>query len=202
MTSESEPASPAPSTGRTRLVIAVVAAVVVFAAAAIGVWQLNSDDQGSNAASTSSTVPSTPPGVPARIVTTEQLRAFAAALGRPVYWAGSRPGARIEYTQASDGSTYVRYLTGSAAVGDKRPNFVVVATYPQPDAYARVRRAARANHYTVEQLSGGSIAVTEPRTPKNIHIVSRGRPYQVEVFAPTAAQARSIALSGAVVPVA
>jgi hypothetical protein len=202
MTSESEPASPAPTTGRPRLVIAGVVAVAVFAAAAVAVWQLNSDDQASDATTTSSTAPSTPPGVPARIVTPAQLRAFAAALGRPVYWAGSRPGARIEYTQASDGSSYVRYLTGSAAVGDTRPDFVVVATYPQPDAFARVRKAARTNHYDVEQLSGGAIAVTEPRTPKNIHIVSPGRPYQVEVFAPTAAQARSIALSGGIVPVA
>jgi hypothetical protein len=203
MTSESESASPAPRTGRSRLVIAVVVAVAVFAAAAIAVWQLNSNDDTSNASSTTiSTVPRTPPGVAARIVTTAQLRSFAAALGRPVYWAGARRGARMEYTQASDGSAYVRYLTGSAAVGDKHPKFVVVATYPQPDAFARVRKAARTNHYKVEQLSGGAIAVTEPRTPKNIHIVSPGQPYQVEVFAPSAAQARKIVLSGAVVPVA
>jgi hypothetical protein len=202
MTSESESA-PAPRTARSRLVIAVVVAVAVFAAAAIAVWQLNSEDATSNASTTTiSTVPSTPPGVPARIVTTAQLRAFAAGLGRPLYWAGNRRGARMEYTQASDGSTYVRYLTGSAAVGDNRPEFVVVATYPQPDAFARVRKAARANHYKIEQLSDGAIAVTEPRTPKNIHIVSPGKPYQVEVFAPTAAQARSIVLSGALVPVA
>jgi hypothetical protein len=202
MTPESDTATPAPSTGRSRVVIAVVVAAAVFAATAIAVWQLNSDDGTSNASSTTiSTVPSTPPGVPARIVTTSQLRAFVAALGRPVYWAGNRRGARMEYTQASDGSTYVRYLTGSAAVGDDHPNFVVVATYPQPDAFARVRKAARTNHYKVEQLSGGAIAVTEPQTPNNIHIVSPGQPYQVEVFAPTVAQARNIVLSGAVVPV-
>jgi len=184
-------------------VIAVVVAIAVFAAAAIAVWQLNSDDEnGSASPTTTSSVPSGAPGVPARIVTTAQLRSFAAALGQPVYWAGGRPGARMEYTQTTEGRTFVRYLTGSAAVGDRRPRFVVVATYPQPDAFTRVRAAARANHYEVEQLSDGAIAVTEPRAPKNIHIVAPGRPYQVEVFAPTAAEARSIVLSGAVVPVA
>jgi hypothetical protein len=184
-------------------VIAVVAAVAVFAAAAIAVWQLNSDDEnGSASPTTTASAPSGAPGIPARIVTTAQLRSLAAALGQPVYWAGNRPGARTEYTQTSDGRTFVRYLTGSAAVGDKHPGFVVVATYPQSDAFRRVRSAARANHYEVEQLSDGAIAVTEPGTPKNIHIVAPGRPYQVEVFAPTAAEARSIVLSGVVVPVA
>jgi hypothetical protein len=202
MTSESEPAPPAPRAVRSRFVIAVVVALAVFAAAAIAVWQFDSDDDSSNASSsTMQTVSAPPPGVPARIVTTPQLRSLATALGRPVYWAGNRSGARLEYTQTSDGRTYVRYLTGSAAAGDNRPRFVVVATYPQPDAFARVRSAARANHYEVEQLSGDAIAVTEPRTPKNIHIVAPGRPYQVEVFAPTAAEARTIVLSGAVVPV-
>jgi hypothetical protein len=65
-----------------------------------------------------------------------------------------------------------------------------------------VRKAARANHYRLEQLSAGAIAVTEPRTPKSMHIVSPGQSYQVEVFAPTAGQARRVVLSGAVVPVA
>jgi len=203
MSSESDSATPAPRSGRSRVVLAVVVAIAVFAAAAIAVWQLNSDDEnGSASPTTTSSVPSGAPGVPARIVTTAQLRSFAAALGQPVYWAGGRPGARMEYTQTTEGRTFVRYLTGSAAVGDRRPRFVVVATYPQPDAFTRVRAAARANHYEVEQLSDGAIAVTEPRTPKNIHIVAPGRPYQVEVFAPTAAEARSIVLSGAVVPVA
>lgn len=203
MTSESDSATPAPRTGRSRVVIAVAVAIAVFAAAAIAVWQLNSDDEnGSASPTTTATAPSGTPGVAARIVTTAQLRAFAAALGQPVYWAGSRPAARMEYTQTSEGRTYVRYLTGSAAAGDEHPRFVVVATYPQPDAFARVRAAARANHYEVEQLPDGAIAVTEPRTPKNIHVVAPGRPYQVEVFAPTAAEARSIVLSGAVVPVA
>lgn len=204
MTSGSKPASPARRTGRSRIVIAVGVAVAVFAAAAIALWQLNANDDSSHASSstTISTVPTPPQGVPARLVTAAQLRTLATALGRPVYWAGSRRGARLEYTQASDGSTYVRYLTGSGEVGDNRPEFVVVATYPQPDAFARVTKAARAHHDRVEHLSGGAIAVTEPRTPKNIHIVSPGQPYQVEVFAPTAAEARNIVLGGAVVPVA
>jgi hypothetical protein len=203
MTSESDSATPAPRTGRSRVVIAVVVAIAVFAAAAIAVWQLNSDDETSSASSTMiSSVPNKPPGVPARIVTAAELRTFATALRHPVYWAGNRSGARMEYTQTSDGRAYVRYLTGSAGVGDNRPKFVVVATYPQLDAFARVRKAARESHYKVEQLAGDAIAVTEPQTPQNIHIVSPGQPYQVEVFAPTAAQARKLVLSGAVVPVA
>jgi hypothetical protein len=194
--------SPAPSPSRpwwkSRTALAALAAVVVFAVTAILVWQLDSGASGEDAATTAETVPA---GVAATIVSAEQLRSFASGIGRPVYWAGERRPARIEYTQTANGTTYVRYLTGTAEPGDKGSRYVVVATYAQPDAYARVRAVARRNGYRIEQLQNSGIAVTEPKSPRNVHIVYPGLAYQVEVYAPAAALARQIALSGAVAPV-
>jgi hypothetical protein len=170
----------------------------VFAVTAILVWQLDSGSSGDAATTSPGTVPA---GAAATIVSAEQLRSFASGIGRPVYWAGERPHARIEYTQTADGTTYVRYLTGAAQAGDKGSRYVVVATYAQPDAYARVRAVARRNGYRIERLQNSGIAVTEPRSPRNVHIVYPGLAYQVEVYAPLPAQARQIALSGAVAPV-
>ena len=169
----------------------------MFAVTAVLVWQLDSDGGGSAV----TTAPTGTAGVAAEIVSTGRLRAIASGLGRPVYWAGERPRARIEYTQTSNGTTYVRYLTGGAQAGDKRSGYVVVATYAQADAFARVRALARRNHYQIEQLPDGGLAVTQSGSRRNVHIVYPGLPYQVEVYAPAAAEARRVALGGDVVPV-
>ncbi|HXY84006.1 MAG TPA: hypothetical protein VEH52_00875 [Gaiellaceae bacterium] len=190
-----------PQHDRRRLLIAAVVAVAVFAGAAVSVWQLDSSSSGASTTSTESAVPM--PAIVAvkpEIVSAVTLRQMARALGQPVYWAGSRAGTRIEFTRASSGSTYVRYLTGSAKAGDKRPNFVVVATYAQPDAYARVEAIAKKQNLDMVDLPNGAVAVTEPGSPRNIHVVFKTLPYQVEVYAPSAAEARSIVQSGALKP--
>jgi hypothetical protein len=181
-------------------VAAGVVALAVFVVTAAAVWRFSFGESTSKK-TTSTTIARVPVGVPAEIVSASQLRAIARVLGRPVYWAGNSAGTKIEYRQTADGTTYVRYLTGSAKVGDKRPDFVVVATYAQPNAYGRVQSIARSEHYVIEHLRSGGVAVTEPRSPRNIHLVFPGQPYQVEVYAPTAAQARSIVASGAITTV-
>ena len=56
--------------------------------------------------------------------------------------------ADLELTRTTDGTTYVRYLTGSSEAGAPGAGYVVVATYHQPDAYERVTRAtARRQNY-------------------------------------------------------
>jgi hypothetical protein len=198
MTSSTAPTPPAPWR-RPRVLVAAVVALAVLAATAIAVWQLDQGSSGNTAAT--STAVSTSDGVEAEIVSPEQLRDIARTLGRPVYWAGTRAGTRIEYTQTADGSTYVRYLTGSAEPGVDRSDFVVVATYAQPNAFERVQSIARKKHFEVERLPNGAVAITQQDSPHNVHLVFPAQPYQIEVYAPRAAQARRIARSGAVTPV-
>jgi hypothetical protein len=139
--------------------------------------------------------------VEATIVSVEELRQASTASGRPVYWAGARDGARLEFTRTADGTTYVRYLTGSAQAGALGAGYVVVATYPQPDAYERVTSAAKEEQYFTADLPGRGRAVVKPERPQNVYVVYPGRPYQVEVYAPTADQARQLVFGGAVRPI-
>lgn len=174
--------------------------MVVFGVVAIVVWQLDSNSSKDQTA-TGPAASTNTAGMAARIVTPDTLRSIARALRRPVYWAGARPPARLEYTQASDGSTYVRYLTGSARAGTHGSGYVVIATYAQPDALSRVRAIARTRHFSVEELPRDEVAVTNPNSPRNIHVVFGKQPYQVEVYAPTGRDARQIVRSGSVEPV-
>lgn len=194
---------------RRRVVIAIVVALIVFAGVAAATWSFTSSDSSStNAAPTpapgSETTPTAAnvvPGIRAQIVSFAKLRELTGGVRHPVFWAGARPGARIEFTQTTDGSTYVRYLTGSAKAGTQRAGYVVVATYPQPDAYDRATKIARSSDYAVRTLPNGTTAITKPGRPQNIYVVSPGKPYQVEVFAPTAAQAQRLVSGGVIVPV-
>ncbi len=195
------------SLGRRRVVIAVVAGVAVFVAVAVAIWAFNSMDDNETAAPSSGSPSGVEggvevPGAAAEIVTVPELRRIAGSSTRPIYWAGVRPDSRIEYTQTGDGSTYVRYLTGSAEAGDAGAGYVVVATYAQPDAYRRVSQTAQDQNLAATTLPGGGLAVTKPNRPQNIYVAFRGLPYQIEVYAPTAAEARQVVFSGAVVPVA
>lgn len=192
------------SNNRRRIAAAVVVALIVFLAVGAGVWFLDSDNSDDSAPPT--TTSSTPqssalPAVTPRIVSVALLRTFASGSGRPVYWAGALRGTRLEYTRRTDGATFVRYLTGTAKPGNGNAGYVVVATYAQPDAYKRVSTIASRQHLPVKRVAGGGIAVTRKGRPQNIYIVYPDQPYQVEVYAPTAAETRHLVFTGAITQV-
>jgi hypothetical protein len=188
----------------------VIAGLIVFAGVAAAVWTLNSTGSHSTTSSTASSTAAaggalarsggvaTVAAVRAEIVSPAQLREIAAANARPLYWAGPRKGTRLEYTRTSDGTTYVRYLTGSAKAGDAGAGYVVVATYSQPNAYNRVSAIARRKHFFIATVANGGIAVTKPERPQNVYLVYPNHPYQIEVYAPTAARTRRLVFGGAI----
>ncbi len=140
------------------------------------------------------------PAVPAQAVTVRELRNQAASRTRPLYWAGAQPGVTYELTRSADGRTYVRYLTGGAAVGDPSAGFLTVATYPQADGFATVTAAATAGSTRIE-LPAGGVAVTSLSKPSSVYLSYPGADYQVEVYAPDAATAIDLVKSGKITPV-
>ena len=178
-------------------VIAVTAVIVAVAAVAVVVLVRRSTDSTKPGAANTATVA----GTSAEVVSPSQLRSIAARAGGSVYWLGTRPGTRLEYTQKTDGTTYVRYLTGSATAGAPGAGYVVVATYREPDAYARIKQSAARQHLFVAQLPNGAIAVSRADRPQNLYVVYRNAPYQIEVYTPTQAQTRRIVFGGSLQPV-
>ncbi len=182
---------------------------MVFAAVGIFTWSFQSTT--SDEATPSQVEPLTPaegttaespPPVEATVLSLDELRQKAAESDLPLYWAGAREGANVEFTRTADGTTYVRYLTGSAKAGDPGAGYIVVATYPQPDAYRRVSTTARQQHFFTADLLRRGLAVIKPERPENIYLVYPGRPYQIEVYAPTADEARELVFGGAIRPLA
>jgi hypothetical protein len=179
---------------RSAAALARIGAVVVLAAAvAVVVWLVLKDDDHSS-------VP-----VPARATpvaaTPAVLERLSRELGQPIYWAGERPGYTYEVTRTSQGDTYVRYLPPGVSLGDQKPDYVTVGTYPFTNAYRALKRRAGRRGSIVHRLSGGGIAVIGRDHPNSVYVAYRGRPFQVEVYARSITRASRLVTSGRLQPV-
>jgi hypothetical protein len=128
-----------------------------------------------------------------------ELKELATLLGHPIYWAGPRARYTYELTRTTDGKVYIRYLRPGVSVGDLRPRFLTVATYPFPGAFAAVEKTAQEGR-TIE-LEGGGIGVVDGSYPKSVHVAFPGSDYQIEVYHPSPRAARALVASGRIAPV-
>lgn len=143
----------------------------------------------------------TSPGSGARAASESDLEAFAASASHPVYWAGPKEGYTYELTETANWSVYVRYLPKGTEAGDPRSTFLTVGTYPRPGAFAELQRAAKADGAVSLKLERGGLAVFSEARPTSVYFGYPDARYQVEVYHPSADEARRLALSGQVVPV-
>jgi hypothetical protein len=128
-----------------------------------------------------------------------QIAALATTIGHPIYWAGPKRGFTYELTETSSGKVYIRYLPSGVPVGDKNADYLTIATYPFPGAYAAVEKTANAT--ATINLAGGGLAVVDEAYPKSIHIGYPGVGYQVEVYDPSPSAGRKLVASGAIAAV-
>lgn len=141
------------------------------------------------------------PGAGATAASESQLKAFAESVSHPVYWAGPKDGYTYELTQTANGSVYVRYLPEGTEVGDPRSQFLTIGTYPRAGAFAELKRAAKADGAVSLKIERGGLAVFSEARPTSVYFGYPDARYQVEVYNPSADEARRLALSGQVVPV-
>ncbi len=177
---------------RTQRLLWAAIAVCVVLLAALLIWKAVGGGSRSGSEAAGLIDASAP-----QIVSPAQLSEFAAAAGQPVYWAGERPGTRLELRESGE-RVYLRYLTAGAAAGDPRPDFLTVATYPLPQALAALRANAKRSGAKLRRVRGGALAWVDPESPTSVYLAWPGAARQVEVYDPSAKRALAIALSGAV----
>jgi hypothetical protein len=141
-----------------------------------------------------------PTRAPAVAASYAQLRALPGQVGHEVYWAGKKTGYTYELTQTSQGNIFVRYLPAGVQVGDPRPNFLTVGTYPKRDAYRSLKKISTKPGSVGRQLAGGGIAVYSQQGPASVYAAYPGKAFQVEVYDPSPTRARNKVLSGQVRP--
>ena len=189
---------PAPVEGPSprRLAALIGSAIVLLAIAAVAVW-LILDSGGSSKPAVQTVSPIKPVAL-----SVSGLQTLTATLnqvhGQPIYWAGAKSGFLYELRRTSNGNVYIRYLPRNVAAGTPAPSYLTVATYPFTGAYAALQKVAGGNGIAIP---GGGIAVVDTKDPKSVHLAYPNVNYQVEVYDPSSAKARSVASSGLVRPV-
>ena len=133
--------------------------------------------------------------------TEQQLVSLSQKLHQPVYWAGTRPGTKMELTETSSGYPYVRYLTDVASIGDPSPAFLTIGTYPTVNAFNSLRDYAQRSSARLTSIQHGGIAVTIPGSPTSVYFAYPREDAQVEVYDPHPKRALTLVRSGAVQPV-
>jgi hypothetical protein len=135
------------------------------------------------------------------IVAPARLHALAATLGHPLYWAGTNSGMRYELTRAAGGNVFIRYLPAGVKVGDRRPRFLTIGTYPERGAFAQTKTAGKRPGAVTVHLADAGIAVFDRARPTSVYFAYPGANVQVEVYAPNARTASRLVLTGQVVPI-
>ena len=132
-------------------------------------------------------------------VSAEELASFAGTQAVPVYWAGALQGRSLELTR-TDAGTFVRYLPAGTAVGGSS-RALTIATYPLRDAYGTATLRAKGSGMTSSPTRSGGLSVWSKARPTSVYVAFRGVPALVEVYAPQAKEARTLALSSRLRPV-
>jgi hypothetical protein len=131
----------------------------------------------------------------------QQLKALAAVLGHPIYWAGMQAGDTYELTRTQNGSVYIRYLPPGVQVGVARPDYLTIGTYPQKGALAILENTAARNHVPTIPIDDGGLAFVDKKHPTSVFLAYPNIDLQVEVYDPAAGRARRLVTSGQVAPV-
>src|SRR6266508_1230889 len=139
--------------------VRVGAVIALGAAVAFLVWLFvrdGDDGPGSGGTTASSTTGEDTIVLPA---TVQSLKALARVTDHPIYWAGAQKGLKYELTQSGDGRVYIRYLPRDVPIGDRRGGYLIVATYPLPNAYKAIQTAAKAEGAHAIPLTPRGLAV-------------------------------------------
>lgn len=137
----------------------------------------------------------------AEIVSADSLQAAASDQATPVYWAGEREGTELELSREGDDRTYVRYLTGDADAGDRRPDFLTVGTYAQADPVATLRRQGDEPGAVLRRAPGNATVYFSRSNPGSIYVAYPGVPVEIEVYDPNFKRALQLVNSGQIVAV-
>jgi hypothetical protein len=176
-----------------RLGAVVSLAVAAGLLAAVLIGRSGSDPAAPVAAKTKAVAP--------RTVSAVELRRIAASRNPLVYWAGPQATRALELTETAAGGVYVRYLPIQTRAGDRRAAFLTVATYPLEKAYDAVKAAAKRPGAVGFTLPRGGVAVYDRARPTNLYLAYPDGQEQIEVYAPSAGEARRLVQSGRIQPV-
>ena len=140
------------------------------------------------------------PSATSSAATLDTVRTLPGELGHDVYWAGPTSTSTYELTQIGP-SMFIRYLPPGVDVGDPRPDFLTVGTYPVPSAYRSLTSQSRRRGWHLRRAANGGIAVWSDARPQSVYLAFPRSDLQIEIYDTSAPRARQLAITGTVRPI-
>jgi hypothetical protein len=135
------------------------------------------------------------------LVDASDLSRLESSLGHRLYWAGERSPDRLELTEETDASVYLRYLPPGVEAGDPEAGFLTVGTYPVAGAVTALRRTAAKAGVGLDRTAGGGVVFADPSSQGSVYLAYPGSDLQIEVYDPAPGRALSLVHAGAIGPV-
>jgi hypothetical protein len=182
--------------------VRVGAVIAVAAVAAFLIWYFAIRD--SDGGDGTSNQPTTATGQ--RVIgpveeSTNGLESLSKKLDQTIYWAGSQPNTKLEFTRNGLGQAYVRYLPPDIPIGDRNKGYLTIATFPFKNAYDALQTVAKKPGAIVKNAPDNGLVVTNEDSPIHVYVAYPGEDFQIEVYDPDPARALDVATSGDVQPV-
>ena len=128
------------------------------------------------------------------LLSESDLKDVVSKLGETVYWVGPMRGAKYTINAQNVGAIYVRYLPNAKGISDTSPNYRVIATYKEANAYdATLAAGNQPNGVSFSKEDGAGVVYYNKNTPTNVYLAYEALPFQIEVFDPLAETALAMA---------
>jgi hypothetical protein len=126
-------------------------------------------------------------------LTESELKSIIKENNIQAYWTGPLKNATYTLNSSTAGQVFIRYVPDGEKCDDVRPNFRVIATYQEADAFATTESAGTTADGVSLLNADGSIVYFNKNVPTNIYLAYPGIDYQIEIYDPDPKEAVSIA---------
>lgn len=126
-------------------------------------------------------------------LTESELKSIIRDNNIQAYWTGPLKNATYTLNSSTAGQVFIRYVPEGEKCDDVRPNFRVIATYQESDAFATTESAGTTADGVSLLNADGSIVYFNKNVPTNIYLAYPGIDYQIEIYDPDPKEAVSIA---------
>ena len=126
-------------------------------------------------------------------LTESELKSIIRENNIQAYWTGPIKDATYSLNSSTAGQVFIRYVPKGEECDDVRPNFRVIATYEEQDAFATTEAAGTTADGVSLLNTDGSIVYFNKNVPTNIYVAYPGISYQIEIYDPDPKEAVSLA---------
>jgi len=114
----------------------------------------------------------------------EDLRNLVLSQDLTAYWIGPKTNYKYVLSSYPDGQVFIRYLPDGKGLEDTSANYLVVATYPQKEAFVTTQvQANDENGVGFTNLDGHAVFYSTTR-PVSVYVGLRDADFQLEIFDP------------------